>query len=96
MDAVTDRLADLKRLSVSELQKLAPGKSEEARDHLGKRISITTWCERLEHDAFRVMVSVHRLYPLGMCKLTDARGFTIDALGNRRDLEQGEVWELFA
>lgn len=94
MDA-TDQLNSLKRMPFSEIKTLPPSSSIETVDSEGRRFQVTTWCEQVAPDKYRVVVSLHQMHGLGTSTVSAAEGFTVDADGKVESLDPRQVRDLF-
>lgn len=92
---VINRMNSLMRMPLSEIRALPASSSTKEVDHEGRRFQLTTWCEQVAPDKYRVVVSLHRMHALGASSLSIAEGFTVDAAGKVERLEQQQVQDLF-
>jgi hypothetical protein len=79
----------------SEIKALPASGSTELVEPEGHRFQITTWCEQVAPDEYRVVVSSHKMRALGASLLIAAEGFTIDSSGRIERLAQQEVKDSF-
>lgn len=92
---VTDRVNSLMRMQLSEIKALPASGSTKVVDPEGQRFQITTWCEQVAPDKYRIIVSSHRMRALGTSLLTAAEGFTIDSSGMVERLGEQQIMDLF-
>jgi hypothetical protein len=92
---VTDPLGSLMRMQFPDIRALPPSASEEKTDSAGRRFRITTWCEHIAPDKYRVIVSIHQMYGLGASQVRAVEGFTIDADSKIERLDSRQLRDLF-
>lgn len=92
---VTEQLDSLMWRPFSEIRRLPTSSGTETVDDDGCRSQLTTWCEQIEPDKYRIVVSLHRIHRLGASRVSAAEGFTIASDGTIDRLDPKEVLDLF-